>query len=301
MQQEAMSLIEFQNSFCSEEDCQEHLFRIRWPKGYHCPRCNHAQAYFHRSRYLYQCKSCGYQSSLTAGTIFHKTRTPLRKWFWMIFLMGRQKSGTSMLFLQRMLEIKNYRTAWVMGHKIRKAMADRDAHYKLAGLVEIDDAYFGAPKSGKRGRGAAGKAKVVVAVENKDDKPGVAKMCQIDKVSKDELDNKVKGHLQQGCRVRTDGWRAYGVFACQQINHEPVVVGCGQNAAKVLPWVHTLIANIKGNIRGVYHGVSSKHLKRYLPEFCYRFNRRFWESQIFDRLLTACVDTTTITFSELKA
>jgi len=301
MQQEAMSLIEFQNSFGTEEACQRHLFCIRWPRGYHCPRCNHDQAYFHRSRHLYQCKSCGYQSSLTAGTIFHKTRTPLRKWFWMIFLMSRQKSGISMLSLQRMLEIKNYRTAWVMGHKIRKAMADRDGHYKLAGLVEIDDAYFGAPKSGKRGRGAAGKAKVVVAVENKHDKPGFAKMCQIDKVSKDELDNKVKGHLQQDCRVRTDGWRAYGVFASQQINHEPVVVGCGQNAAKVLPWVHTLIANIKGNIRGVYHGVSSKHLKRYLPEFCYRFNRRFWESQIFDRLLTACVDTTTITFSELKA
>jgi len=233
MQQEAMSLMEFQNRFGSEEDCQRHLFCIRWPRGYHCPRCNHDQAYFHGSRHWYQCKSCGYQSSLTAGTIFHKTRTPLRKWFWMIFLMGRHKSGISMLSLQRMLEIKNYRTAWIMGHKIRKAMADRDAHYKLAGLVEIDDAYFGAPN--------------------------------------------------------------------QQTNHEPVVVGCGQNAAKVLPWVHTLIANIKGNIRGVYHGVSSKHLKRYLPEFCYRFNRRFWESQMFDRLLTACVDTTTITFSELKA
>jgi len=79
--------------------------------------------------------------------------------------MGRQKSGISMLSLQRMLEIKSYKTLWTMGHKILKALADRDANYKLAGLTEMDDTYFGAPKSGKRGRGAAGKAKVVMAVK----------------------------------------------------------------------------------------------------------------------------------------
>jgi len=85
------------------------------------------------------------------------TRTPQ---FWMIWLMGRQKSGISMLSLQRMLEIKTYKTVWTMGHKIRQAMAERDSYYKLAGLIEMDDTYFGAPKPGKRGRGAAGKAKV---------------------------------------------------------------------------------------------------------------------------------------------
>lgn len=301
MKQEPMSLIEFQKRFTTEESCQEHLFRMRWPDGYKCPRCGHNQAYFHSARHLYHCKSCGYRVSLTAGTIFHKTRTPLRKWFWMIFLMGRQKSGISMLSLQGMLEIQSYRTVWVMGHKIRKAMADRDAPYKLAGLIEMDDAYFGAPRSGKRGRGAEGKAKVVVAVESRGDKAGFATMCRVDKVSRDEIDQKVRAHLDQGCVVRTDGWRAYAVLDSAQSKHEPVIVGSGKNAIKVLPWVHTLIGNIKGNIRGVYHGVSSKHLNLYLPEFCYRFNRRFWESQMFDRLLTACLNTTTITFRELRA
>ena len=156
------------------------------------------------------------------------------------------------------------------------------------------------PRSGKRGRGAEGKAKVVVAVESRGDKPGFATMCQVDKVSRDEIDQKLRAHLDQGCVVLTDGWRAYAVLDSTQSKHEPVVVGSGKNAIKVLPWVHTLIGNIKGNIRGVYHGVSSKHLNRYLPEFCYRFNRRFWEPQMFDRLLTACLNTTTITFRELK-
>jgi transposase-like protein len=301
MQQKPMSLIAFQRRFGTEKACQEHLFRLRWPEGYHCPRCHHNHAYFHRTRHLYQCKACGYQVSLTAGTIFHKTRTPLRKWFWMIFLMGRQKSGISMCSLQRMLEITSYKTIWVMGHKIRKAMADREASYTLAGLIEMDDSYFGASKPGKRGRGAAGKAKVVVGVETKEEKPGFAKMHQVPTVSAHQIHEIANTALGEAVVVRTDGWRAYRVLDDNHRTHEPIVVGDGRNAVKVLPWVHTLIANIKGNIRGVYHGVSSKHLDRYLAEFCYRFNRRFWEPQMFDRIITACVGTNTVSYSELKA
>ena len=167
MQQQALSLLQFQKKFGTEKACQKQLFRMQWPEGFKCPHCGHTKAYFHSTRQLYQCQSCGYQASLTAGTVFHKTRTPLTKWFWMIWLMGRRKSGISMKSLQRMLEIKTYKTVWTMGHKIRQALAERDADYQLAGLIEMDDTYFGAPKPGKRGRGAAGKAKVVVAVETK--------------------------------------------------------------------------------------------------------------------------------------
>lgn len=296
-----MGLMKFQERFGTEEDCEKHLFHMRWPDGYKCPRCEHQEAYYHKNRRLYQCKKCGYQVSLTAGTVFHKTRTPLRKWFWMIFLMSRQKSGISMLCMQRMLDIKSYKTVWSMGHKIRKAMADRDSMYQLGGLVEVDDAYFGGTKSGKRGRGADGKSKVIVCVENKGDRAGFASMYVVDSVSREEIKDKVKPGITEGSVVLTDGWRAYEVLNSDTITHSPTVVGSGENAVKVLPWVHTLISNIKGNIRGVYHGVKGKHLIRYLPEFCYRFNRRFWETELFNRLLNACVNTTTITYSELKA
>jgi transposase-like protein len=219
----------------------------------------------------------------------------------MIFLMARQKSGISMLSLQRMLGIKSYKTVWVMGHKIRKAMAHRDAYYRLAGLIEMDDTYFGSSKPGKRGRGAGGKATVVVAVEIEDSKPRFATMRQVKRLSAAEIHTTFTDHLQQDWVVRTDGWPAYGIFDSAQGEHQPVVTGSGRNAVKLLPWVHTLIANVKGNIRGVYHGVSSKHLGCYLAEFCYRFNRRFWESQMFDRLLVACLNSPTISFAELKA
>ena len=300
MQQESLSLLAFQKRFRTEKACQKHLFELRWPQGYRCPRCQHDKAYFHRTRHLYACKACGYQTSLTAGTIFHKTRTPLRKWFWMIFLMGRQKSGASMLSLQRILEIRTYKTVWVMGHKIRQAMAERDADYKLAGLIELDDTYVGGPKPGKRGRGAAGKSKVVVAVETPGDKPRFAAMRQVPRVSADEIKAMAQACLAAEVVARTDGWQAYRVLNSESSFHLPTVTGSGKNAARLFPWVHTLIANVKGNIRGVYHGVSEKHLPRYLAEFCYRFNRRFWEPQMFNRMVTACLNAQTVTFSELR-
>ncbi len=205
-----------------------------------------------------------------------------------------------MLSLQRMLEIKSYKTVWTMGHKIRKALADRDADYKLAGLIEMDDTYFGAPKPGKRGRGAAGKAKVIVAVETPENKPRFAAMHMVPRVSGQEIQALVRERLVEEVVVKTDGWQGYSVLDDSIRGHEWLVPGSGKEAARVLPWVHTLIANIKGNIRGVHHGVSPKHLPRYLAEFCYRFNRRFWEPQMFNRMLHACLNTSSITFSELR-
>src|SRR3974377_2073506 len=203
MQHKALSLMQFQKKFGTEKACQKHLFRLRWPEGFRCPRCQHGEAYFQRTRHLYHCKACGYQASLTAGTVFHKTRTPLTKWFWMIWLMGRQKSGISMLSLQRMLEIKSYKTVWTMGHKIRQALAARDANNQVAGLIEMDDTYFGAPKPGKRGRGAAGKAKVVVAVETPADKPRFAAMRLVPRVSRAEIQPLVKERLATGAVIKT--------------------------------------------------------------------------------------------------
>lgn len=302
MRQESLSLEEFQQKFATEEGCQEHLFRMRWPEGYKCPRCTHDRYYYHRSRDLYECKACRYQVSLTAGTVFHGTRTSLRKWFWIIFLMARPKSGVSMLSLQRMLKIKSYKTVWMMGHKIRKAMAARDSHYKLAGLVEMDDSYFGGSKPGKEGRGALGKGKVVVSVEDRGRKAGFAKMSKVDSMSGNNISRIAGDHLTDNSKVKTDGWPAYrSALKEQNVEHEYVVVGSGKEAPKLLPWVHTMLANIKGNIRGVYRGVSNKHLQRYLDEFSYRFNRRFWEDQLFGRALCACLNTHTITYSELKA
>ena len=191
---EDMNLLVFQEEFRTESDCRNWLFSTRWPQGFRCPRCSGEEYCLLERRNLYLCKACRYQASPTAGTIFHKTKTPLLKWFWLIYRMATSKTGVSIAEMQRELEIKDYKTIWVMAHKIRKGMSDRDAHYRLAGLVEMDESFFGTTVSGKRGRGAEGKALVIVAVSTWIDRsgkerPGFAHAFVADDATADTIEN----------------------------------------------------------------------------------------------------------------
>lgn len=307
------SLLDFQKEFSTEEACSQHLRNIRWPDGFICPRCGYGEAWFVRTRNILDCKSCRAKISLTAGTIFHKTRTPLVKWYWLIYHMAMDKVGVSIAEMQRVLQITDYKTAWLMAHKIRKAMADRDAGYSLAGLVEMDDSFFG-PKGHKTGRGSERKATVLCAVSlyrNRygEEKPGFAHMQVVDNASASTIESFLE-RLGYGPRteeskhlleaIRTDGWRSYGkAIKGTNVSHYKVVLRDPKSAGRLLPWVHRVISNAKAVIRGPHRGVSEKHLQSYLSEVCYRFNRRFWEGELFDRLITACVSSETITYSQL--
>jgi len=187
--QEPISLLEFQARFGSEDACREHLFQLRWPEGFRCPRCGSKQTYVIKTRHLYQCMACKHQVSVTAGTVMHKTRTPLVAWFWAIYLIAHDKRGNSALSLKKALGV-SYKTAWTMAHKIRKAMADRDAQYKLAGLVKIDDAYIGGPSEGgdKAGRGTE-KTPVIVAISSEESgQPGFVKMEVVESLDRETVD-----------------------------------------------------------------------------------------------------------------
>ena len=301
MRYESIGFMEFQARFGSEEACRRQLYKMRWPGGYRCPRCGSRKKSYHSTRQLYQCRACRYQASVTAGTVFHRAKVPLTKWFAMIYLMSSFKSGVSILGMQHQLDIGTYKTAWLMSQKIRAAMADRDAHYKLGGLIEMDDAFIGPNKPGVTGRGAKGKTKFLVAVESHGDKPGFARMEVVDSVSGVAITDMATASFETEARVKTDGWSAYYSLTKAGFGHRRSIVGKGSEAIKALPWVHTLIANIKGNLRGVHHGVSPKYLFTYLNEFCYRFNRRHWEGQIFFRLINACINSSSITRAELTA
>jgi hypothetical protein len=307
------SLLGFQEAFATEEACAQHLHAMRWPEGFACPRCGQREAWYLRSRHLLVCKRCRAQGSLTAGTIFHKTRTPLVKWYWLLYRMAMDKVGVSVAEMQRVLEIKDYKTAWLMAHKVRKAMADRDARYRLAGLVEMDDAFFG-PRGTRRGRGSERKRTVLCAVSLYRDRagverPGFAHLRVVDDASaktiEDFLDRLGCGARTEEGRqlleaIRSDGWRAYGRAAKgKAVAHCKVVLRDPKAAGKLLPWVHRVISNAKAVIRGAHRGVSEKHLQAYLAEIAYRFNRRYWEKELFDRLVKACVSTGTLTYDQL--
>jgi len=293
-----INILEFQKLFSSEKKCEKYLFKKRWENGFSCPRCGHTQYYSLPKRKLYQCKKCGYQTSITANTIFHKTRTPLRKWFWAIYLLTNNKNGISALQLQKQLSIKSYQTAWTMLHKIRNAMTKRNKRYKLGGLIELDEAYLGQKKhSGKRGRGSENKATVLAAIEVPNNKnPRFAFLKKVEDISSNTVLDEISQNVKEHQIIKTDGYSSYKQISSSGYYHYPKVMNNVEDIKKHMPWVHILISNLKSSIRAVFHGVSKKHLQRYLDEYSYRFNRRFVENQLFDRLLVACAVLHTIPF-----
>lgn len=300
-----IDLFQFQRQFSTERRCRDFLFKQRWPNGFVCPRCNHTKYSFISTRHHYQCKNCKYQASITAGTVFHKTRKSLKKWFWMIFLLTRNKTGQSIMHMQRLLNIGCYKTAWTMAHKIHKAMTDRDANYKLGGLMELDDSYFGEKTvTGKPGRGAGKKSAVLIAVNTHiykgKIKPFFVKMQVTKDLRKASVKEFVDCHIEPGSSIKTDKWASFKYLSSEGFDHDAQRIYNRKEAIRILPWVHIMIGNIKGIIKGVHHGVSPKHLHRYLSEYCYRFNRRFIEQTMFVNLIKACTLTKTITFAELR-
>lgn len=298
-------LIEFQRTFSTEHRCHKFLFKQRWPSGYECPKCKHSRYSYINTRKLYQCKSCRYQVSITAGTIFHKTRKPLVLWFLMIYLITKSKTGQSISYLQRLLQIGCYKTAWTMAHKVHKAMQERDANYQLGGVMELDDTYFGEKTvTGKRGRGAGKKKVVLVAIGMREYKgkikPSFLKMEIAEDIKKESVKNFVDKNISSKSHIITDGYKSYKWLNKEGFSHEPINILNPKETLKYLPWVHIMIGNIKGILKGVHHGVSPKHLHRFLTEFCYRFNRRFIENKMFEHLIKACLNSQTITFAELR-
>lgn len=297
VQREVMSLFEFHQRFPTEKECAEHLFKLRWPDGFICPRCKCQKYDFHSNRLLYRCKNCKHEVSLTAGSVMHKTRSSLMVWFWTIFLIACDKRGHSALSISKELKI-SYWVAWTLLQKIRRAMAEQDSQYRLQGIVELDDAYFGGTDEGsKRGRGTT-KSKVLVAVSTDaaKEKAGFVKMKVVKKLDTDTVNEFVAENVEPNSKIQTDNLDIYDSLANLGMDHEKYPIASGE---KPLPWVHIIISNAKAFCLGTYHRFGRKHLQAYLDEFCYRFNRRFWEDQLFERLLTACINCEATTYREL--
>jgi len=290
-QQASMTLMEFMKRFGEEGACRDHLYKMRWPDGFVCPKCGAADEAFNiKSRNLYQCKHCNHQASVTAGTIMDKSRTPLHKWFLAIYLMGQDKRGCSALKLKREIGVA-YDTAWTMSHKIRKAMGDRDSGYLLSGTVDVDDSFFGSPRAGsKRGRGTDKTAVVIGVSFDEKGRCEYMKAKVVPEVDGDIITAFAKENIEPGSVVRSDGFRSYRKLG-ETYRHEPQVFDHQQNPEH-LKWLHIIVSNAKAFILGTYHGLDSKHLQAYLDEFAFRFGRRRWYDQLFNRILCACINTT---------
>jgi len=239
------------------------LFDMRWREGLTCPACGGRRFCALRTRQVFQCNRCEKQLSLTAGTVFQDSKLPLTAWFAAIYQPTQGKGGISSIELGRRLGVKR-QTAWLVKHKLMRAMAAREAGKpKLAGRVEIDDAYLGGERTGgKRGRGAAGKTPLVAAVETTAERrPRRLRLTVVKGFRKREVEKLAKATIEPGSNVVSDGLSCWPAVAKAGCAHFPIVTGSGKRAATWTPfrWVNTCLGNIKTAIAGTYHHVSAKH------------------------------------------
>jgi transposase-like protein len=235
---------------------------------------------------LYHCGQCGLQTSILAGTIFQDTKKPLRLWFRAMWHVTSQKYGANALGLQRVLGLGSYRTAWVWLHKLRHAMV-RPGRDRLSGVIEVDETYLGGEKPGKRGRGAAGKALVLIAAQEDKNRIGRIRLRRVLDASADGLSPAIREAVEPASTLRTDGWPGYAGLPRLGYRHQ-VVRESADVGENLLPLAHRVAGLLKRWLLGTYHGaVRDYHLDYYLDEYTFRFNRRTSRSRgkLFYRLV----------------
>jgi transposase-like protein len=288
--------------FPDEPACLDYLEWLRWPDGVRCPRCAGRDGW-RLGDGRWECAVCGRQASVTAGTIFHRTRTPLQLWFAAAWQMTSHKHGVSAVGVQRSLGLGSYQTAWAMLHRYRAAMV-RPRRERLAGHVEVDEGYVGGVESTAQGRKTESKAIVAIAVEIKHPKGfGRIRLKHVPDVSAESLLPFIDEAVEPGATIHTDGWQAYWNLGDRGYEHERTVMRQQNDPAHVvMPGVHRVASLLQRWSLGTHQGrVSHDHLDAYLNEFTFRFNRRNSRRRglLFYRLLEQAVTADPITYRSL--
>jgi len=285
------TLRQFQSDFATEEACQRYLAACRWPEGFVCPRCGHNRAYELVNQRRYQCAKCRHQVSLTSGTILHRTKTALTHWFWATYLMTTDKRGVSALFLQRQLGLSCYETAWMLLHKLRRAMVNA-AREPLRGEVEVDDTWVGGEQAGLRGSRQLKErraALVLVAVEKRGRASGRARMSVIPDFKASTIIPFLTRNVALGATIYTDGLKSFSGLTEAGFQHivriQPSRSDLRSGAKSAVPLADRAIGNLQQWLIGTHHGVSKAQLQVYLDEFIFRLNRRKTPAAAFQTLL----------------
>lgn len=285
-----ISVLDFFKQFSDDDSCLEHLMEVRYGKEFQCPNCK-KESKFHRikKRPVFACQYCGHQISPMAGTPFEKSRTPLQKWFYAIYLFTTSRHGVPAKELQRQLSV-TYKTAWRMGHEIRKYMGKVDGDDGLSGHVEIDETYIGGVRKGERGRPHPKRSNKTI-VMGMLQRGGNIMTKVVPNVRRKTLVPIILANVAKGSMLNTDELTSYWYINKQGYQHRMVN---HRDCEWVREGIHhtnsieSFWARLKLSIRGTHVHVSRKHLPKYLAEFEYRFNRRKADpSSMLDDLLAS--------------
>jgi transposase-like protein len=285
---------EFDEWFSNDNACFDYIAKLRWPRGFRCARCGDiTDKPSLTGRGLFFCRKCKRQTSVTSGTLFHKTHKPLRTWFFAMWFVTSQKHGASALGLQRVLGLGSYNTAWTWLHKLRRAMV-RPGRDQLTGTIEMDETYIGGVGVKIRGRGAKRKVIVAIAAEVRGRGPGRIRMSVIPDVSATSLHEFVSNNVTKGAEIRTDGWKGYNGIETMGYRHIVTNISDGRDPAHVvMPRVHRVASLLDRWWLGIHQGaIRPSHLDYYLDEFTFRFNRRTSRARglLFYRLMEQAVN-----------
>lgn len=307
-----MKLSEIFKKYSTEEKSKLAFKEWRDKQGVCCKKCKGTEHYWKSDKWQYECKNCGFRTTLRSGTVMEASNMPYQSWMIAIGLISATKKSFSALEIQRQLGHKRYEPIWLMMHKIRVCMGRRDNKYKLDGQIEIDEGFFESHRvkaeelenGDHSAQPATRKRQVAVLVmieseraiephKNKTRpkrKAGYLKMKVIDDLSQQSVEYEIKENVEKSAKATTDGKNCY--YRLENILADHTALSCGDPTImhKVLPWVHIAISNAKKICLGIHHSIKRAYMQNYLNEFCYKFNRRYLAHNLFDRLMIACLE-----------
>lgn len=300
-----MKLFDFIKHFPNEESCKLKFKEMRDKQGVICPKCGSTHHYWKKSKEAYQCAKCGYRQSLRANTVMHGSKLPFMYWFIAMHLLTATKTSFSASELQRQLGHKRYQPIWELLHKLRSVMGKRDDKYTLSGNIELDEGFFTTfipeyqkYEKLKAGAGSQKKTKVIVMAETEETESSIKyqkptkvkhiKMIVVENLKANTIDDVAIKNIEKESSIITDASSSHIHFKSMFNEHKSQVIN-PKDIGKVLPWVHIAISNSKSLLQSIHHGVKPEFLQEYLNEYCYKFNRRYFGEDMFDRLLLAGV------------
>ena len=301
-----MKLIEFFHHYPDESSCKQAFKEYREQEGIQCKKCGNKTHYWKKNREQWECKKCTHRTTLKSGTVLQNSKLPYQYWFVAMHLLTSTKKSFSAKEIQRQLGHNRYEPIWAMLHKIRSVMGLRDDKYQLQGEVELDEGFFETvsitrdkKEPLKRGKGSQKQSTVLVSVESKAVDEGennrkykkkktvnFLKMKVIHSLKKEEIKRHVDVILKKNTKIVSDGSNSYNDLKEDYDLDSKVILKKEINT--ILPWVHTAISNAKRLLLDVHHRIDDDFLQNYLNEFCYKFNRRYFENQ-FDRVMVSAV------------
>ncbi len=305
-----MNLLTFYKQYPTEEKCKIKFKEYRDKVGVICKQCGGKDHYWKQNKWQYECKSCRFRTTLRSGTVMQSSKLPFQYWFIAMHLLTSTKKSFSALEVQRQIGHKRYEPIWAMLHKLRAVMGQRDDEYTLADEIELDEGFFETvnsktgtkekDKKNKPGRGSEKQTKILVMCESKSvktakpkrgkpsRKAGFLKMKVVQKLSATRVNEQVEKNIEKSSVVLTDGYASYKRLEETEVVHLPTKTP-SQEASKLLPWVHIAISNAKRLLLDVFHRIDDDFMQNYLNEFVYKFNRRYFRENLFDRLLSVAV------------